>query len=106
MKTKYKEVARDYMFENPGSVINQETFGKMLMPIYYTSMSTENSISGFRKCGLYPWNPDAPDYSKIGPRAARRSYSDSPLNDINIGKILYSERLILPRLQSIVCVYI
>ena len=82
----YKDAVRDHMFNHPGEIVNQDTFGTILMPIYYEAMNSANSISGFRKCGLHPWNAMAPDYSKLSVAAARRSFSDSPINNVVIGK--------------------
>ena len=86
MKRMYKDAVRDRMFSHSGDVVNQDTFGSILMPIYYEAMSTANCISGFRKCGLHPWNDMAPDYSKLTAAAARRCYSDSPINNVIISK--------------------
>lgn len=89
MKIQYREAVAAFALENPDLIINQARFAQIIMPIYYRVMCKENAIAGFRKCGLYPWNPDAPDYSKIAPRAAQRGHNSPHLVGVNISKKLY-----------------
>ncbi|CAL4236319.1 unnamed protein product, partial [Meganyctiphanes norvegica] len=58
--------------KNHGATIIQKYFTHLLMPIYYQAMSKANQKAGFEACGLYPWYPYKPDYSKL-----RRSDCDT-----------------------------
>ena len=90
MKTKYKERIDQFKSQYPNFIIDQNSFGALFMPIYYEAMSTENTISGFCKRGLYPWDSSAPNYSKIRPRAQQLGH-DWP-HDIGVDK----SKLVLP----------
>ena len=89
VKCRYKEAIKEFNRNNPNVVINQGLFGKVLMPIYYEAVSKHNSEAGFKKCGLYPWDPDAPDYSKLHSRARQRDHPEGHLNDVVRSKKLF-----------------
>lgn len=50
--------------ENPGEIVSKENFAKILKNVVDTSLTSNTIKNGFRACGLYPWNPSAPNYSK------------------------------------------
>ncbi|KAK3856734.1 hypothetical protein Pcinc_036956 [Petrolisthes cinctipes] len=41
-------------------------------------LTTKNIQSGFAKCGLVPFDPERPDYTKLEAAAAQQGPSDSP----------------------------
>ena len=72
LKKGWTRTAKDYEFQHPDSMIRQENFAKIFLPVYYKYVTGDNIRAGFEKCGLYPLNEERPDYSKIGPAAAQR----------------------------------
>lgn len=50
--------------ENPGGIVSKENFAKILKNVVDTTLPSKTIKNGFRACGLYPWDPSAPDYSK------------------------------------------
>lgn len=52
------------MDQNPGRRIARLTFGALLNKAWGKAASAENAISGFKTCGVTPFNPEAiPDYA-------------------------------------------
>ena len=52
--------------------LTQVNFAEVCLPIYYKYVTPENIKAGFAKCGLLPFNPDVPDYSKLESSAAEK----------------------------------
>lgn len=63
VKQFWKSAVREWLLENDGEVVTKQNFATVLKE------GTEKInplciVNGFRACGLYPFNPDAVDYSK------------------------------------------
>ena len=95
MKAKYKERIDGFRSQYPDLKIDQSSFGRLFMPIYYEAMSTENTIAGFRKCGLHPWDSSAPNYSKIRPRALQLGHDYAHCIGVNKSKLVLPSSLSL-----------
>ena len=72
LKANWARAVREFEDRNPGQIVSQTNFAQVAIPLYYNTVSVTHIRSGFRKCGLYPWNPDAPDYTKLQAAAAQR----------------------------------
>lgn len=72
LKKAWAKGAKDFEHKNPDSMITQTNFAEVLLPLYYGCIKPENIKAGFDKCGLYPFNPEAPDYSKLEAASAQR----------------------------------
>ena len=66
LKSKWKTTVRDWQMrpENNNKVVSKSTFCPLLNNVLTNINLTETIKNGFRKCGLYPFNPDKVDYSK------------------------------------------
>ena len=71
-KKVWRRAARSYIDDN-NEFITKETFANVAIPLYYRYITKKNIQSGFRKCGLYPFNAQAPDYSKLIANTARKA---------------------------------
>jgi hypothetical protein len=54
----YNEACRNFVRQDPGKGITKEDFGDLLKLAWEKSATVGNLTSGFRKCGIYPYNPD------------------------------------------------
>jgi DDE superfamily endonuclease. len=64
IKTGWKKAAREFYEQNPGAVLNKITFAPLLEKVVANDIKRETLCNGFRGCGLFPFNPDAVDYTK------------------------------------------
>ena len=48
------------MQKNPGKVVTKYNFSSLLGEVWLKTMITTTLAAGFRKCGIYPFNPEAP----------------------------------------------
>jgi len=58
-KTAYRKACDDLMTSFPVSLVSRSTFGGLLNKAWTDAVASSNIISGFRACGIYPFNPDA-----------------------------------------------
>jgi hypothetical protein len=65
LKTEWKKTLRYWQSkpENTNKVLTKRSFCPLLNEVLKTDM-TKAIINGFRKYGLYPFNPDAVDFTK------------------------------------------
>ena len=47
------------MQSNPGKLITKYQFSTLLNKAWMMTMTPSNICSGFKKCGIYPFNPNA-----------------------------------------------
>lgn len=64
IKIGWKKAVREFYEQNPGQVLNKVTFAPLLEKVVNNNIKAETLINGFRACGLFPFNPDAVDYTK------------------------------------------
>lgn len=66
LKTNWKKTVRQWQAEpqNVNSVLTKCTFCPLLQSILNDDSLPQTIQNGFRKCGLYPFNPEAVDYTK------------------------------------------
>lgn len=56
--------------ERTSSVVDKHNFAKIFNVAWCTAITPERIRDGFRKTGIFPFNPRAFDYSKLAPRRA------------------------------------
>jgi len=52
-------VCHTYQQDNPGAVITKYSFTPLFAKVWSQSFTPNNLISGFKKCGIYPFNSEA-----------------------------------------------
>lgn len=64
LKSNYYSACNSYMMNNPSRKITRLQFGTLLNSAWGKSANVDNGISGFRTCGIIPFEPNAiPDYA-------------------------------------------
>ena len=62
LKSHWHEACHSFVEKNPGKSITKYNFSKLLNTAWAKTMSPSIISSGFRRSGIYPFNPDAIDY--------------------------------------------
>ncbi|KAB0804493.1 hypothetical protein PPYR_01463 [Photinus pyralis] len=64
LKGNFYNACRLWLKNHPGRRITRQQFGQLLQESWGKSASNENAVSGFRACGIFPFNPQAiPDFA-------------------------------------------
>ena len=58
-KTKWQEACHRYIQKHPGRIITKYTFNTIFSEAWIKSLVPANIVSGFKTCGVYPFNPKA-----------------------------------------------
>lgn len=90
LKKNWSQGAKDYEHENPDTLITQINFAKVFLPIYFNCVSTNHIKAGFKKCGICPFDPDAPDYSKLQSASTQREEPSSIFEGIDCGECFFN----------------
>lgn len=84
LKAAWGKATLEFRRLNPDAIVNKETFAVVVKKAIET-MKPEATRNGFRRSGLFPWNPSAIDYSKcIGKPVAE------PRNEENLRTMSYA----------------
>ena len=59
LKTHWQDVCHHYLQSHPGKVITKYQFNQLFSEAWLKTMTPANIVSGFRSCGVYPFNPKA-----------------------------------------------
>ena len=59
LKSHWSNVCHTYLQQNPGRIMNRFQFSALFSKAWGTAVSPSNIIAGFRRCGVYPFNPSA-----------------------------------------------
>ncbi|XP_065654605.1 uncharacterized protein LOC136081232 [Hydra vulgaris] len=59
LKTYYNQTCHELMNEYPGVTIDKSTFCGLFKKAWDQALTAANIISGFRSCGIFPYNPSA-----------------------------------------------
>lgn len=86
IKKGWAKMAKEWEEAHNDEDITQVNFAKVFLPAYYKYMTADNIKSGFSKCGLVPFNPDSPDYSKLKAGPSQRASDASIFEGINQGE--------------------
>ncbi|XP_067004498.2 uncharacterized protein [Anabrus simplex] len=64
LKDGWKQGVQQWRRDHPTDVITKENFAPLLKSVIDKHVKKETLISGFKACGIYPWDPNAVDYTK------------------------------------------
>ena len=59
LKSYWSQACLEYMFSNPGHVVTKFQFSSLFRQAWSKGMSIDNLYAGFKKTGVYPFNPEA-----------------------------------------------
>jgi len=84
-ETHWQDVCHEYLQENPGRVITKCQFNKVFSKAWLKALSPESIISGFKVCGVYPFNlsvildrfPDDSSCNKTASSKEQREYENT-----------------------------
>ena len=78
MKAKWKSFCRQWRIDHEGQEINKENVPVPLNSFIIDPSMTNNIKSGFKKTGIFPFDANSVDYTKIVKRLAGSTAIDSP----------------------------
>lgn len=109
LKTSWKKKVHDWRMQNSGSRLKRDDFAPLLQQCIFT-LKAETIQQGFKTCGLYPFNPEAPNYHRLVKTSASRSITDtvnnatdSSTSNVSTGDEFlrqFEERLGIAKVQS------
>ena len=59
LKRSWQEAYHDFIQAHPGRMITKYQFNQIFSPVWLKSMVPASTISGFKTCGIHPFNPKA-----------------------------------------------
>lgn len=78
LKRHWTDVCHKRLQSNPGMVISKYNFSEVFSEAWMKALTPGNIVSGFKKCGIYPFNRDAIPVSE---EAMSTDESESPTNN-------------------------
>ncbi|KMQ88832.1 tigger transposable element-derived protein 6-like protein, partial [Lasius niger] len=81
LKKAWKNVIHDWRMEHNAAALKREAFPLVLKKAIDSINSAKNLQNGFRTCGLFPFDSDAINYSKLLQTDTQRSTSDRAYNE-------------------------
>lgn len=75
-KSFFNKSCSDYVVEHPGRVITADLISSLVAKSYLRSFTPVNIMGGFKKSGVFPFNPGAIPDQKIAPSKALQIPSD------------------------------
>ena len=93
-KSNFNKVCGNYMKQNPGRVITADLLASMVGQAYPTAFTPVNVLSGFKKTGIYPFNPSSVDDRQLVPSNALsntpNSSQEQPISEGEVQPMLFS----------------
>lgn len=80
-KSYFSKAGTVYVVNNPGRVITADILASLVGEAWPQSFTALNIMSGFRKCGVFPFNPSAVKDRQIAPSKAFKSTNPSPTEE-------------------------
>lgn len=100
LKAKWKSTVRQWRVDNDGKEICKQDVPTVLHTILKNSNFTNSIKSGFRVCGLFPWNADNVDYSKCTLKECPTNTSTQKSESTNLLYLKNFEKYIQPDLKE------
>ena len=69
-KSNFNKACGNYMKQNPGRVITADVLASLVGQAYPITFTPVNVLSGFKKTGIYPFNPSSVDDRQLAPSNA------------------------------------
>lgn len=63
LKVLWKQAVNDFRGRESDKILSKSDFASVFKNAF-EQIAEKTIVNGFRACGLYPWNPDAIEYSK------------------------------------------
>ncbi len=57
LKSHWQDFCHRFYQTNPGKVITKLNFNLVFKPAWESAATPANLVNGFKKCGIYPFNP-------------------------------------------------
>ena len=73
LKQNWQDACHHYVQGNPGRVVTKYTFSALLNEAWGKTMIPNIISSGFKRSGIYPFNPNAIDYGIAGSSSEKKS---------------------------------
>ncbi|XP_021339753.1 uncharacterized protein LOC110440970 [Mizuhopecten yessoensis] len=87
--TAYNTACSDYLGQNPLNTVTKWSFPGLVKTAWDTSFTHKNIVSGFRACGVFPFNPTAISQESFAPSQP----SDRPTSTVTSDQISLSPRI-------------
>lgn len=85
LKRHWSNVCHKYLQSHPGAIVNKYNFCEFFSEAWLFSVTSANIVSGFRKCGIYPFNRDAIPTCENGFEATDSETTPEALGDSRSG---------------------
>ena len=83
LKTKWSENCHQFFQKNPGKVITKFNFNKLFSEAWLKYLIPANIIAGFRKCGVYSYNPTAISIQEAGVTVSREVLTVGEIGELS-----------------------
>ena len=91
-KSHFHAACRRYTREKPGRVVTVEVLASLVGRAWSQSLTPDNIMSGFRKCGIYPLNPGQIDDRQIAPSKVFSESSEKPSTESSANQFTEEEQ--------------
>ena len=93
LKQNWQEACHHYIQANPGKIVTKYTFSALLNEAWGKTMVPNIISSGFKRSGIYPFNPSAIDYRMDESMLEKQSHNESSSQPTNTsGATEHSEK--------------
>ncbi|KAJ8940780.1 hypothetical protein NQ314_010590 [Rhamnusium bicolor] len=91
LKTYWSKTCQNWVHNNPGRKLGRLQFASLLNAAWCKAATIQNGTSGFRTCGIYPFNPEQiPDYVFVLDKVAQVQENLNPEKIPSRGKMKIS----------------
>ena len=95
-KSNFNKACGNYMKQNPGKVITADLLASMVGQAYPTTFTPVNVLSGFKKAGIYPFNPSSVDDRQLAPSNALSTTPtnslEQPIPEVEVQHMLFLQK--------------
>jgi len=88
LKDKYNEVCQELTNEYPGVVVSKANFCGLLSKAWNKALSFNNITSGYKACGIYPFNPNQIPQQAYAPSSLYVVEEDGSQNTVKTGGVM------------------
>ena len=72
LKVQWGRVCHNFYQKNPGKIVNKFNFNTLFSEAWYGAVTSVNIMAGFRKAGVFPFNPNAVTISTLSDKSAEQ----------------------------------
>lgn len=91
LQTYYNGELKKWLRNNPGRVITHFQVAKLFNKAYLQSATTSNAVNSFRKCGIYPFNPDVFEEWEFAPSLTTDKEREPEAEDVSEKNLVTEE---------------